>query len=98
MHATFYNIVMLTCFALLHYDIIKSKGTPKVTEALPVVRDYDCRFYLKPEVGGLMVGEFESPHKDMPSHVAARNLSPVRTLAPVLNHPNSTLPAFLFCG
>ena len=48
----------------------------KVTNALPVVRDYDNHYYLKPEVGGLMVGEFESPHSGMPEHVAARNQDP----------------------
>ena len=49
---------------------------PKVDNSLPVVRDYDNHFYLKPEVGGLMVGEFENPHSGMPQHVAARNKDP----------------------
>ena len=59
-----------------HLGKVEDGTADKVTNALPVVRDYDCRYYLKPEVGGFMVGEFESPHKDMPSHVAARNASP----------------------
>ena len=32
---------------------------PGVSNALPVVRDFDGRYYVKPEVGGLMVGVFE---------------------------------------
>eukprot|EP01062_Namystynia_karyoxenos_P018222 TRINITY_DN16773_c0_g1_i1.p1 TRINITY_DN16773_c0_g1~~TRINITY_DN16773_c0_g1_i1.p1 ORF type:complete len:885 (+),score=248.32 TRINITY_DN16773_c0_g1_i1:105-2759(+) len=32
---------------------------PGVSYDLPVVRDYDARIYVKPEVGGLVVGEFE---------------------------------------
>jgi len=44
-----------------------------VSNKLPVVRDYQKKIYIKPEVGGLAVGAFENPHTDMPSLVAARN-------------------------
>ena len=57
-------------------DDDKNEMVPKVTNKLPVVRDYDNHYYLKPEVGGLMVGEFESPHVGMPQHVALRNENP----------------------
>ena len=46
-----------------------------VSNALPVVRDYMRKIYVKPEVGGIAVGAFESPHTDMPAVVAARNAS-----------------------
>ncbi len=44
-----------------------------VSNKLPVVRDYMRKIYIKPEVGGLMVGAFEYPHTDMPPKVAQRN-------------------------
>ena len=44
-----------------------------VTNHLPVVRDYESQIYIKPEVGGLMVGAFEGPHVCMPPNVAQRN-------------------------
>jgi hypothetical protein len=44
-----------------------------VSNELPVTRDYCNKVYIKPEVGGLMVGTFECPHVDMPPQVAERN-------------------------
>ena len=48
-------------------------GEPLVTNKLPVVRDYENKIYVKPEVGGLVVGMFEGPHAEMPEQVRARN-------------------------
>ena len=50
-----------------------NSGRPLVDNSLPVVRDYEPQIYIKPEVGGLMVGMFEGPHAMMPEEVAARN-------------------------
>ena len=44
-----------------------------VSTSLPVVRDYERKIYIKPEVGGLMVGAFEGPHRSMPAEIAQRN-------------------------
>ncbi|KAF4661355.1 hypothetical protein FOZ61_003361 [Perkinsus olseni] len=47
-----------------------------VSNKLPVVRDYLNKFYLKPEVGGFMVGVFESnPEVHFPPDVKERNAS-----------------------
>ncbi|KAF4665894.1 hypothetical protein FOL47_004370 [Perkinsus chesapeaki] len=49
----------------------KIKG---VNNTLPVVRDYVNKFYLKPEVGGFMVGVFEAdPEPHLPEDVKDRN-------------------------
>ena len=48
-------------------------GEALVTNKLPVVRDYERKIYIKPEVGGICVGMFEGPHAEMPPEVAARN-------------------------
>eukprot|EP01064_Diplonema_japonicum_P038140 TRINITY_DN913_c0_g2_i1.p1 TRINITY_DN913_c0_g2~~TRINITY_DN913_c0_g2_i1.p1 ORF type:complete len:863 (+),score=208.61 TRINITY_DN913_c0_g2_i1:72-2660(+) len=37
-----------------------------VTNSVPVVRDYDSRIYIKPEVGGLAVGVFEQAPPQRP--------------------------------
>eukprot|EP01060_Flectonema_neradi_P030923 TRINITY_DN4580_c0_g1_i2.p1 TRINITY_DN4580_c0_g1~~TRINITY_DN4580_c0_g1_i2.p1 ORF type:complete len:681 (+),score=119.28 TRINITY_DN4580_c0_g1_i2:125-2167(+) len=39
---------------------------PGVTNSIPVIRDYDSRIYIKPEVGGLAVGVFEKDPKFQP--------------------------------
>eukprot|EP00929_Paragymnodinium_shiwhaense_P105390 TRINITY_DN7037_c0_g1_i2.p1 TRINITY_DN7037_c0_g1~~TRINITY_DN7037_c0_g1_i2.p1 ORF type:complete len:939 (+),score=185.39 TRINITY_DN7037_c0_g1_i2:138-2954(+) len=43
---------------------------------LPVVRDYSNKYYLKPEVGGFMVGVFEGdPVPHLPDSVQERNMT-----------------------
>jgi glycine cleavage system aminomethyltransferase T len=49
-----------------------------VTNKLPVVRDADNKYYLKPEVGGFMVGVFEGdPMLTYPDAVRERNATGV---------------------
>jgi len=63
-----------------HQYVVFDKVRPEdgvVTNALPVVRDYDLNYNMKPEVGGFAVGTFEGPHKAMPEEVARRNAGEV---------------------
>eukprot|EP00392_Amoebophrya_sp_AT5.2_P006098 g6108.t1 len=47
-----------------------------VSNSLPVVRDFDGRYYCKPEVGGFMVGIFEGqPIPHIPDFVLERSIS-----------------------
>ena len=47
-----------------------------VDNSLPVVREYDHCYYLKPEVGGFMLGIFErQPIPHIPDHVMERSIT-----------------------
>ncbi|CAD7960099.1 unnamed protein product [Amoebophrya sp. A120] len=47
-----------------------------VTNELPVVRDFDGRYYCKPEVGGFMIGVFEAqPIPHIPDFVLERSVT-----------------------
>jgi len=54
--------VHLAVNAVEHQYVVTEK-TPEVTPNLPTLRDPDARFYLKPEVGGLVIGGWEEGTK-----------------------------------
>lgn len=60
--------------AMMPHQYMISEAIAGVGNHLPVVRDVLNKYYLKPEVGGFMVGIFEGePIDHLPSEVRARN-------------------------
>ncbi|KAJ9459804.1 4-methylaminobutanoate oxidase (formaldehyde-forming) [Diplonema papillatum] len=59
------GIMSIPLAPVSHQYVIFDK-VPGVTNSVPVIRDYDGRIYIKPEVGGLAVGAFEDAPKRQP--------------------------------